>query len=553
MRYDRYGHGEDDNAFYIPENIRARRQRMRERRRIDVRYLIIAAVMFAVVVIMNIFQTNRPTSSELEKRELAKFPEFSIESLMSGKFTEGINAYFADTFVFRDSLVAASKKLDSLRGYSYSLGGGDDFVLLSPGVSKDNNSEVGDILDGLHEGTADSTEAPDTESDRSETLRLSKTSLSLTVGGGAVISAESDGTLGTVTWHIDDGDVVSLTSDGATATLKGISEGTAQLTCSDGNTEAKCKISVTKVSSGGVDNGDTADFMTNGLFIYGDAVYSQGWYDENYAGDYARTVAYYKQIFPKSRISVCVIPTSAIKIDNADVKEKIPDQTAIFSRLREIIGSSSVNFVNVYDELYAHRDEYIYFKSDHHWTQRGAYYAYKAFVESIGLEATQLDDFDMRVLTDSYSGSMYSYTQDERVKNFKDSVEAYLTKKKLTMTVTDRSGSTSTYDSAIMTWSQSYSAFLCGDNPYTVINVPENPQNRNILVLKDSYGNAMVPYLAENFGNIMVVDTRYSDINVATMFADYDLTDILFINNLEAANSPAWAKMYLRAAGVAVD
>ena len=100
-----------------------------------------------------------------------------------------------------------------------------------------------------------------------------------------------------------------------------------------------------------------------------------------------------------------------------------------------------------------------------------------------------------------------------------------------------------------MTWSETYSAFLCGDNPYTVINVPENPQDRNILVLKDSYGNAMVPFLAENYGNIIVVDTRYTSMNVCEMLADYDLTDILFINNLEAANSPAWTDMYLRAVG----
>ena len=95
--------------------------------------------------------------------------------------------------------------------------------------------------------------------------------------------------------------------------------------------------------------------------------------------------------------------------------------------------------------------------------------------------------------------------------------------------------------------------FVPSDNPYTVINVPENPQDRNILVLKDSYGNAFVPFLVENYGNIMVVDTRYTTMNVKETFADYDLTDILFVNNLEAANSPAWSKMYLRAIGVEVD
>jgi hypothetical protein len=292
--------------------------------------------------------------------------------------------------------------------------------------------------------------------------------------------------------------------------------------------------------------------MTNGLFIYGDAVYTKPWYLENYASEYGDTLAYYKKIFPNARVSACVIPTSAIRIDNEEIKGKLPDQAEIFTRLDELIGTK-VNFVNTYAEMYNNRDEYIYFKSDHHWTQRGAYYAYKAFVESVGLEAAEHGDFNIKTLTDSYSGSLYEYTKDERVKAFKDTVEAFMSKKKLTMTVTDRSGEVTVYDTAIMESSKTYSAFLCGDNPYTVINVPENPQDRNILVIKDSYGNAFVPFLAENYGNIMVVDTRYTTMNVNETFADYDLTDILFINNLEAANSPAWAKMYLRAAGVAVD
>ena len=111
-------------------------------------------------------------------------------------------------------------------------------------------------------------------------------------------------------------------------------------------------------------------------------------------------------------------------------------------------------------------------------------------------------------------------------------------------------GGINTYDSCITPYGNNYVSFIAGDNPYTVINVPENPQDKNILVLKDSFGNAFVPYLCEHYGNIIVVDVRYTDMNVYEHLKDYGLTDIVFVNNVQAALSTTWSKMYLKAVGV---
>ena len=533
---------------------RAKRERLRRWRKTDVRCILICAAVLFLISLVNIFQFNRPTESEVEKRKLAEFPEFSFTSLMSGDFFEGINSFFADTFVGRDNIVTLSKKLDSLRGYDYNVGDGS-FVILDNGSSsagKDTSAD-GDFLDSLLTDKPEDTTEPE-ETVPTEGIKLSRTQLTLTAGTGAAIAAEIPGN-GEASWSVSDENIIAIEVDGNSVKVKGLAAGSATLKCTYGDMSAVCEVNVEAIEAGGVDNGDTADFMTNGLFIYGDAVYTQCWYIPENVQNYAKVAAYYKKLFPDARVNVCIIPTSAIKIDNEEIKSQLADQEQIFADMDKImnddaiLGGQKINFVNPYGEMYANRDEYIYFRSDHHWTQRGAYYAYKAFVESVGLEATPVDGFDIEVLTEDYSGSMYEYTKDERVKSFKDKIEAFMTKKKLTMTITDRSGETATYSEAIMTWSKTYSAFLCGDNPYTVINVPENPQDRNILVLKDSYGNAFVPFLAENYGNIIVVDTRYTSMNVYEMFKDYDLTDILFINNLEAANSPAWTNMYLKAVG----
>ena len=117
-------------------------------------------------------------------------------------------------------------------------------------------------------------------------------------------------------------------------------------------------------------------------------------------------------------------------------------------------------------------------------------------------------------------------------------------------TITTANGATINYDSCIVDTNKTYVTFIAGDNPYTVINVPDNPQDKNVLVLKDSFGNAFVPFLCEHFGNIIVVDVRHSSFNIHDLLGDYGLSDIVFMNNVQAANSAQWANMYLAAVGV---
>ncbi len=522
----------------------------RKRLKTDKMCLWFVGILFGVISLANIFQFNRPTVSEVEKRELKQIMPATFSSLVSGDFFESINGFFADTFIFRDSIVATAQKLDTLRGFDYSVGD-ENFSILTPGTDSENNvGNMGDKIDDLlnEDKENDKPKPPVTDN-----LALSKNEVKLTMGGTAVIDATFAEGL-EAKWILE-GDSVTMTSSGASAIVKASAEGEATLKCIVGDKTVECKITVVKVDADGVNNGDTADFMTNGLFIYGDAVYTKPWYIESNTYDYAKVMAYYKKLFPNSRVNVCIAPTSSIVIDNDTINSQLEDQEAIFKRTAEImadkdaLGGQEINFVNMYYELFAHRNEYVYFKSDHHWTQLGAYYGYRAFAESVGLVPVELSDFNKVIITETYNGSMYDYTKDERVKTFLDTVEAYMSKKTLTMTVTDKKGNESVYNEAIMTWIKGYTAFLCSDNPFTVINVPENPQDKTILVFKDSYGNAMIPFLAEHYGTIMVVDTRYTGMNVYEMFGDQDIDDILFINNLEAANSPAWAKMYLKAVG----
>ena len=401
------------------------------------------------------------------------------------------------------------------------------------------------------------TEPQETKSSQTvNAVTLSRETVRLTIGSGSVVYATvdtSDGKGASVSWSISDKNIATIAKNpGGGIDVKGVAEGECTLYCRSGDqAKAECKIVVSKVTSvtQNVDNA-TADFLTNGMFIYGDGVYTPAYYSESSAKYYAQTMAYYKSLFGKDvRVNVIMTPVSSMVIDNPSVQARISDQGEIQDKVAALM-DKSVNFVDVYSEMYAHRDEYLFFRSDHHWTQLGAYYAYRAFAESLDMVPTELKDLNYSVINDSYSGSMYTFTKDSRVKNFKDTIESWTTKKKMTMTVTTSYGGINTYDSCITPYGNNYVSFIAGDNPYTVINVPENPQDKNILVLKDSFGNAFVPYLCEHYGNIIVVDVRYTDMNVYEHLKDYGLTDIVFVNNVQAALSTTWSKMYLKAVGV---
>ncbi len=408
------------------------------------------------------------------------------------------------------------------------------------------------------------TESTETETEPVETepvqkvnaLTLSRETLRLTIGSGSVVYATvdtSDGKGASVSWSISDKKIATIAANpGGGIDVKGVAEGECTLICKAGDqVRAECKVVVSTITSvnQNTDNA-TADFLTNGLFIYGDGVYTPAYFAESSAKYYAQTMAYYQSLFGKDvQVSVVMTPVSSMVIDNPQVQARISDQGKIQDQV-EALMDDSLNFVDVYSEMYAHRDEYLFFKSDHHWTARGAYYAYRAFAESLGLTPTEMEDFNYSVINDSYSGSMYTFTKDSRVKSFKDTIEAWTSKKPHTMTITSSYGATNTHNSAVLNNYGNYVAFIAGDNPYTVINVPENPQDKNILVLKDSFGNAFVPYLCEHFGNIIIVDVRYTDMNVYEQLKDYGLTDIVFVNNVQAALSTTWSKMYLKAVGV---
>lgn len=296
------------------------------------------------------------------------------------------------------------------------------------------------------------------------------------------------------------------------------------------------------------DIGD-AELLPTGYIVYDGAAYSAVRYSSEYGRRYADVYNDYSELFPHVRISVINHPGSAMNIVNPLVREMVADQGEVLDRMEACI-YGDVNFVNLKDIFTEHRGEYLYFKSDFHWTQLGAYYAYCAFAESVGLTPTPLSSFEERIVTDSFHGRTNEYAQDPRVDAFIDTVYAYMPRKRHTYTVYNGGMDIiAEYGNAIQTSIQNYSCFLTGDQPFAIINVPENNQSKTALVIKESSGNAFVPFLIEHYGNIIVVDPRHIHVDVRDLVPEYGIDDIIFFATASTSNRSGYCDYYNRMIG----
>jgi hypothetical protein len=248
---------------------------------------------------------------------------------------------------------------------------------------------------------------------------------------------------------------------------------------------------------------------------------------------YAEMVNLYRSTFDSINIFCLVAPTQTDFYLPDEYKKSSNYENSVISLIRDRL-DAGVHFVNAYSQLAKHTKEYIYFNTDHHWTGRGAYYAYVAFCESAGLSPYPLDSLDKRQIRKTFLGSLYGITLDKRLRETRDSVE-YFRPRIPTRTFRWNRDSARYEFSRLFVNAYNYTNFIGGDHP--MVRIESDVNNEKILVIKDSYGNAVVPFLALHFGTVYVMDYRYFDVNVQDFVSRFGIGTLMFLNNTFAVNS----------------
>ena len=192
--------------------------------------------------------------------------------------------------------------------------------------------------------------------------------------------------------------------------------------------------------------------------------------------------------------------------------------------------------------MMAHRGEYIYFRTDHHWTATGAYYAYAEFCKAAGKTPTPLESYETEEFP-GFLGTFYRDTnENSQMAANPDTVVAYHPlSTEATLDYTDKNGQVIRwpiiYDQSSAPASYKYGTFVGGDQPYTIIKNPALTDGSSCVVVKESFGNAFVPFLVDHYETVHVIDYRYWEGSVSDFVKTNGVDDVLFVNNLSAIRS----------------
>lgn len=213
--------------------------------------------------------------------------------------------------------------------------------------------------------------------------------------------------------------------------------------------------------------------------------------------------------------------------------------------------SDKVYTVDAYSTLRAHNDEYVYLRTDHHWSALGAYYAYSEYARTAGIEPADLEeDFTTLDMT-GHLGLFYSLCgYPYQMKANPDTVTAYVPKSDIDTTVTNVYGNTFTgqlvYDYTSSIYSYKYGAFIGGDNPLTVITNNDIEDDSACILIKDSYGNPFAVYLTQNYKTVYVMDYRYymkvsSSTALSNFVEAHGVDDVIFLLSMTLSQADGTA------------
>lgn len=227
-----------------------------------------------------------------------------------------------------------------------------------------------------------------------------------------------------------------------------------------------------------------------------------------------------------------LVPNSAyILTQYVPTNAPVRDQAADIAYVQEAVGDS-LNYVDLTETMSSHKEEEIYYKTDHHWTSLGARYAFEALQEPLGIDASG-QDYTVYPVTHTFSGTLASKSGYDKAY---DTIDIYIPKNGNTEYVVNyveqQTKSASVYVSSALEQKDQYEVFFGGNYSRIDISTPSSDNTKNLLVFKDSYANCFVPFLIPYYRNIIMVDARYYYDEIDSLIQEEEITDILFLYNV---------------------
>lgn len=481
---------EKDIHNYLKKNVRCLRRWQKL-------YCAAFCVGFGVFGILGLNMDLRPKISLLEKRTLAKLPQVSISGIWNGDFFDELVTWYSDTYPTRDAMLTVDSEIENWYGIR------------------------GTALYGTaSESAADA--IPDTSS----------------VSLAPVVDQSSS--------EENVADKQSVSSDSLSSTNNRSSSASSADTGSSSASDASSTAAQSTEKDGTIHEVPDA---VGQVYITGDRGFDIYYFNQENVDAYASMINTVKsRVGQQVNLFDMIIPTGF----GVDLSEDVQKSLGGSSQKEAIRYAydrmdPSVKKVSVFDTLVSHNSEYLYFRTDHHWTSLGAYYAYQEFCKAKGITAHTTSDLQEKDFP-GFIGTYYSLSnQSSALGNNPDTVQAWIPNGTNEMTYTDQNGNSYSYpivaDASTFSSENKYLAFIAGDQPYEEIHNPAITDGSSCLILKESFGNCFVPWLVDHYQNLYVIDYRYYNGNLTQFVSDHQIQDVIFLNNTEAVTADRAAMM----------
>lgn len=431
-------------------------------------------VLFALGIIALIIPL-RPAESMREKRRLAQFPDFSVKTLLSGDFFDGVSTWYSDTFPGRETWLDVATALNDLHGITTNV----------VSYSQLNQPAPAETLPPIVLPTPTPSAEPDPSAEPTPTP-----------------------------------EPTPVPTPEPTPYYEEIDTPTESLE-----------------SWGGL--GDNDEKVIHGAALQiGGAAFEKFQFNEGLTGLNANMVSRAAGIAKEYdvRFFDMPIPASVGVLLSSDLLDRLgmDDQgKAIAYKFEK--ESDDVLKVNVFNTLIRHNSEYIYFRTDHHWTALGAYYAYEAFCRMADFEPVPLEEYT-ELDMGNFLGSFYS-TSPQPAKLEEDRLYAYQPPGNIEMQVYNNGYTFPAdliFDKSQASIFDKYVSFLGGDHTMTVLTNTDMPDDApNCAVYKDSYGNPFVIYLTQHYHRVYALDFRkYDAMGMRSFIQAYHINDVILAESM---------------------
>jgi len=231
-------------------------------------------------------------------------------------------------------------------------------------------------------------------------------------------------------------------------------------------------------------------------------------------------------------VYIAIAPTSTwINEDKLPAGMPVLDEKSCAGLLRDsLCDTQGAHIVDVYDALAGHADEQLYYRTDHHWTTKGAGYAYDAIASAMGLERRDITQYEKHEAGDFY-GTHYAKYKGVFVKP--DTIEYYdVPIKRLEL---EKQTADNLIDESKLSGFDKYAAFMYGNDGRYVVDADKGLEKK-LIIFKDSYANCLIPYLVMNYDKITVIDLRYFGGSVKEELEAEAGADVLLLYNWTFVN-----------------